>query len=207
MKIRHFVIIGSTALIIALMLAVIRGNKGEESKKKKKARITYFAATFVKKDTFNYEIGSHGIVTALHEVPISAEVQGQMLPGNVPFRPGVSFRKGQTICKIDNEEYLYTLAARKSSFINLIASILPDIQLDYPNEKEKWEDYLSRIVLNQPLPQMPMWNSKKEKVFLSSRNITTEYFTIKGMEEKASKYVIRAPFDGIFVRMIVNLDG
>lgn len=182
------------------MLFIIKGNKGKETNKKKSERVTYYAAVPVKKDTFNYEIGSHGIVTALHEVPISAEVQGKMLPGSVPFRPGVSFKKGQVICKIDNEEYLYSLAARKSSFINLIATILPDIQLDFPEEKNKWEDYLSNIVLNKPLPQMPMWNSKKEKVFLASRNIITEYFTIKGMEEKASKYIITAPFDGIFVR-------
>lgn len=199
MKVRHFVIIGVAIGVIALMFIVISNNKGKDEKKKKEQQMDYFAAHTVRNDTFKYEVASHGIVTAIHQVPLASEVQGKMLPGSVPFRPGVSFKKGQVLCKIDNAEYLYTLAARKSSFVNLIASILPDIQLDFPEEKEKWQDYLDKIVLNKPLPEMPMWNSKKEKVFLASRNIITEYFTIKSQEERVTKYTIHAPFNGMFL--------
>ena len=46
------------------------------------------------------------------------------------------------------------------------------------------------------LPNLPEVSSEKEALFMSSKGIYAEYWTIKGMEERISKYIYLAPFNG-----------
>ena len=46
---------------------------------------------------------------------------------------------------------------------------------------------------------MPEINTSKERTFLASRNVLSEYYTIKGDEERLKKFYIYAPFNGSVV--------
>lgn len=101
-------------------------------------------------------------------------------------------------------EAQYTLRARKSTFINLIANLLPDIKIDFPSEYDKWNNYIQAIKLNKPLPELPVWKSDKEKIFLSTQSVLSEYFTIKNLDEQLKKYAVYAPFSGTITSVNVN---
>ena len=93
-----------------------------------------------------------GRLSSQHKVDLSAEVQGQILPGNVILKEGTKFKKGDLLIRIFDEEAKNNLKASKSRFMNGIAAILPDIRIDFPESYQKYEDFFNSIKIDKPLP-------------------------------------------------------
>jgi len=163
--------------------------------------VTHLDAATVLNVDENFEVSGYGTVSSFNTVDISAEAQGKMSAGKKSLKPGIKFKKGDLLFRIDDTELRYGIRSRKSSFINMLATLLPDIKMDYNSEFNKWNDYIASIKLNETLPTLPSWNSDKEKVFLSTRNILTEYFSIKSLEEQLKKYAFYAPFSGMITEV------
>ena len=106
--------------------------------------------------------------------------------------------------KIFDEEAKNNLKASKSRFMNGIASILPDIRIDFPESYQKYQDFFNSIKIDKPLPELPKLDSDKEKVFLASRNILNDYYNIKSSEVRLSKYRLYAPFNGTFTAVYLE---
>ena len=145
-----------------------------------------------------------GRLSSQHMVDLSAEVQGQILRGNVILKEGTKFKKGDLLIRIFDEEAKNNLKASKSRFMNGIASILPDIRIDFPESYQKYQDFFNSIIIDKPLPELPQLDSDKEKVFLASRNILNDYFNIKSAEVRLAKYRLYAPFDGTFTAVYLE---
>jgi hypothetical protein len=207
MKLRHIIIIAVFVLINVLIgMALLRGRKSNSKVKEKK--VTIVIPTLVAKQVHNvnesFNITAFGEVTAYNSIDVATEVQGKLIKGKVELKPGVKFKKGDLLFKIKDTEAIYNIRARKSSFINLIATILPDIKSDFPTEFDKWNSYINTIKLNKTLPTLPSWTSNKEKVFLSNKNVLSEYFSIKSTEEQLTKYYVYAPFTGTIKNVFIN---
>lgn len=166
-------------------------------KDKKKAATTLFVPVRnVKNAERKHAIVSYGQITPNREIIIAFEVQGKLEKGKETLKPGTSFHFGQILYKINPDESLYTLKARKASYANLIVTSLPDIEMDYPSERNKWVAFLNGVNDSGLLPDFPYLSSAKEKMFITSRNIITEYYNIKSLEERLAKYIYTAPFNG-----------
>jgi multidrug efflux pump subunit AcrA (membrane-fusion protein) len=198
MKLRQIIIIGSLLGVLGFIFYSVTKNDQREKKeaKEKKLDTQFFEAVEVQNIPHQFSLVSYGQIEANQSLTLSPQVSGRLLKGAVTLKPGVQFRKGQLLYKIENTEALYNLNSRKSSYINMIGSIMPDISLDFPNEKEKWLKYLNSIRLDENIPGLPQWESGKEKLFLASKNVLSEYFNIKALETNISKYYSFAPFNG-----------
>ena len=86
----------------------------------------------------------------------------------------------------------------------MIASILPDINLDYPEASLKWKEYLNNYDIGKSVPKLPEATTNKEKLFITGRNIYTTYYNVKNLEERLAKYTIRAPFSGALTEALVT---
>ncbi len=150
-------------------------------------------------------IAATGRLTSQHDIDLSAEVQGQILPGEVSLKEGTKFRKGDLLIRIFEEEAKNNLRASKSRFLNAIAGILPDIRIDFPESFDKWNDFFNAININQDLPDLPAMDSDKEKIFLASRNILNDYYSIQSAEVRLEKYRIYAPFNGSFTQVFMEV--
>ncbi len=149
-------------------------------------------------------IEGSGQVKAKDRIDIFSEVNGVLQKTNKDFRIGVSFKKGELMIKINDSEFRASLYARHSDFQNLITSLLPDIKLEFPDEFDKWYDYLTTMEIDKPLKPLPEVKSKKEKFFITGRNIYSSYYGIRNLEARLDKYNIRAPFTGIVTESNVN---
>lgn len=150
------------------------------------------------------EVVESGRLMAKHRIDVFAEVQGVMETTSKEFKPGVSYRKGETFVRIRDNDYYANLQAQKSNLQNLITSILPDLRLDYPEAYKKWDEYLRNFDMTKPISQLPEPTSDKEKFFVTGRNIYTTFYNTKNMEIVHSKYNLRAPYNGILVEALVN---
>jgi multidrug efflux pump subunit AcrA (membrane-fusion protein) len=148
-----------------------------------------------------------GRVIPKNQTQLLAEVQGQMLSGPVAFKPGVRFRKGDTLIAIDSREYSLTLFSQKSAFLNSLTGIMPDLKSDFADSYEKWKSYLDRFTIEGKIPDLPTAKSDAERFFVVSRGIYTAYYGIKAQEERLGKYRILAPFDGVITQALLDVGG
>ena len=137
-----------------------------------------------------------GTVSSLQEIRVSSEVQGKLF-GNRSLRKGRSFKKGEIIVSIKNKEFILQLESQRTKFLELVSFNLPDIKLEFPDEFEKWNNYKNNISTSSNLSPFPKTKTDKEKNFIISKSILSQYTSIKSQEEKLKKYKIRAPFNGV----------
>ncbi len=139
---------------------------------------------------------SFGRVGSSQLLNLTAEVGGRLLSAGFNFKEGESFKEGQLLLRIQDAEQKLTIQSRKSNFLNLFATIMPDLRIDFPDSYPKWLSYYNAIDLNKELPDMPASLTVKEKAFLATANILSEYYSIKSLEENHRKYKIFAPYTG-----------
>lgn len=186
-----------------LLAKYLIDNKQKPKPKFNKIVKTVFTETVTNK-SIPILITSNGNLEAKNKIELFSEVQGVLMPTSKEFKEGTSFRKGQTIIKINSDEFTANLQAQKSNLFNGLTAIMPDIRLDYPEEYEKWQAYLNNFSLVKPIVNLPLTNSDKEKFFISGRGILTTFFNVKNLEVKLAKYNLRAPFNGILTESLVN---
>jgi len=152
----------------------------------------------------NSEIKSSGRVVSLNNITISSETSGK-LEGDFSIKKGVKFRKGSILFKVKNTDIDLLVKAKKSKFMNLLSSNLAEIKLDFPDEYKKWDDFFNSLSLEKTIGNLPETNSSKEKNFIISRGIMSEYLSVKSDEEKLRKYTVRAPFDGVISKSYTDI--
>jgi len=199
----------SVALGILLLIgAIFIAKYLIDNKKKPKPRFdkvvkTVFVEQVVNKD-IPIIITTSGNLAAKHKIDLYAEVQGVLRPSSKEFKAGTAYRKGENLVRINSDEFYANLQSQKSNFHNSLTSIMPDIRLDYPDEFQKWQDYLNSFDINKSTPKLPEMNTDKEKFFISGRGINTAYYNVKNLEVKLAKYNLRAPFNGILTEASVT---
>ncbi|MCH2223437.1 MAG: efflux RND transporter periplasmic adaptor subunit [Crocinitomicaceae bacterium] len=202
MKRSQLVLLAVFLLISGLIYIVLAKNKKEEAETNKKEQKIIYVKVAKSKNTINSILmTSYGQVTPNTQLMMAFEIQGKLEQGKHKLKPGSNFSKGQVLARVDNREAFFTLSARKSALRTLILNILPDIELDFPSEKNKWASFLNEIKPSSTMPELPRMSSAKEEGFISSRNIKTEYYTLISLETRMEKYIYIAPFNGTVVEV------
>ena len=201
---RKLIIVASFLLIIVVSIALMKvfENNGQEmAKTPDKENIKYVKAVPFNPGDIEAVVSGSGRLTSQSLVDLSSEVQGKILTGNIDLKKGQSFKKGELLIKIYDEEFSLSIQASKSRFLTSIANILPDIKVDFKENYNSWSDFFDSIKMNSTLPELPEVKSKQEKIFLASRNILSDYYSIKSNELRLKKYNIYAPFSGVFTNV------
>ena len=109
------------------------------------------------------------------------------------MKKGARFAKGDVLFVIYPDEAILSLKARKSQYQNTLASILPDLVIDFPEAEEGFKEFFSSIKVDEPLPHLPEITDDKLKIFLASRNVISEYYNIQRDELQLERRTVRAP--------------
>jgi len=164
---------------------------------------TVFTDT-IQNNTIQIIIAANGSLEAKRRVEIYSEVQGVFKQGSKLFKPGQQYSAGQTLIKIDADEYYASVQSSKSNLYNSIAAIMPDLRLDFPDIFNKWQNYLNSFDLSKTTPKLPEMTSDKENYFITGRSIVSNYYNVKNLEQRLAKYYISAPFSGILTEALVT---
>jgi hypothetical protein len=103
------------------------------------------------------------------------------------------------------DEAVLSLKARKSQYQNTLASIIPDLSIDFPEAEEPFNQFFFSINVDKPLPPMPEIKDNKLKIFLASRNVISEYYNIERDELQLQRHTVRAPFNGTYKDVYMEL--
>lgn len=150
-------------------------------------------------------ITAFGRVTSSQPISLTAEVPGELMAGTVPFQPAQDFSKGDLLVKIDDRQAQLDLKSAKSDLLTSLATVLPEIKSDFPNEYQIWQSYFDECGFEKSLADLPETDNRKIKLFLSRFNVYKLYFTVRDLEIRLSKHFFYAPFDGSIVRAELRL--
>ncbi len=187
------ILAGAVLLTILLMKS-----RPEAQKQQKQQSSLHVEGQKVVNEPIKSAISHSGRISSYETVMLSAEVNGRILQGNIAFKEGERFHKGDLLIRIYDDDIKASLAASKSNFLQRLSGVLPDIKIDLPNEYHKWNSLFYLINVDEPLPSLPEMHTEKEQVFMSSKGVLSEYYSIRSLEINLDKYKIIAPFDGAF---------
>jgi multidrug efflux pump subunit AcrA (membrane-fusion protein) len=198
---RRIVIIVSVIFILGLAYGLMRFLIAQ--KEEPPVRRTLEARRFVRVEAVKYDrisssVVETGRVSSIAEIDIVAEGSGKIEAGEVSLKKGARFSKGDVLFVVYPDEAILSLKARKSQYQNLLAGIIPDLVIDFPEEEEAFVQFFSSINVEEALPPMPEIKDDKLKIFLASRNVISEYYNIARDELQLKRLTVRAPFNGTF---------
>jgi len=201
---RQFIIVGAAIglFVVMFLLGGYFGSKGS----KPPAAIVKSPPKLVQTTQVVYgevltNIVTYGRVESSQPIDLIAEVSGRIIGGSTRLKQSQSFTKGQLLYRIDDAEARLNLKSQKSNFLRDLATILPDLKIDFPDSYTQWNSYFQSIDIDRPLPEMPGYKTDKEKTFLATKNIFSTYFDIKSAETNLNKHSVYAPFNGSFTEV------
>jgi len=208
MNLRKTIIVFGGLLIMLglafLIMQALKGMKPEPPRKEGENIKRYVKAALVEYGDIIATVSRTGRVLATNEVMLVAEAAGKIEKGDIMLKEGAEFRKGQRLLTIYKDEAEMLLKAEKSRFLNTVASMLPDIKVDFPLYYDSISKFFLSIKLDRDLPPLPVGlvsENEKLKIFLASRNVLAEYYSIKKDEMALKRYSLYAPFNGTFTQV------
>jgi multidrug efflux pump subunit AcrA (membrane-fusion protein) len=197
MQKRKSILLGIFVLVVTIGISVMFAAMKEPPKRKATAKKELMVPVRrIQNEKVPLVVSVVGSLEAHEKVEVFAEVNGVLEKSNRPFLEGVNFQKGEVLLRIKDDKYRASLYSKKSSLMNEIAKLLPDLKFDFPNSYEDWKNYLTEFSIESGLHPLPEPKDEKEKYFVAGRNIYQTYYDIKSMEEELQKYTLRAPFTG-----------
>ncbi len=205
MSLRQSIIVA----VLVLLGMVVAGGFFASLKKKDqtfgaKTPPKYVQTVPVAYSTISTNITTFGRVESSQPIELIAEVSGRILPGRVPLKEKKKKKKGSLLFRIDDAESRLDLKSVKSNFLRDLATILPDLKIDFPETYAKWNAYFQSIDIDKVLPELPEYQSEKEKTFLATKNIFSTYFSIKRSETNLNKHLVYAPFNGSYTEVALE---
>lgn len=185
-------------IVIGVFIGKLLSNQQEPMKKMPSSpSVSNYKFQTITNKIENFDIQLSGTLNSFNAVELYAEVTGVAQTKKVEFREGATFKKGDILLKIDDSVYKNSVYAQKSSFLNVLTQLIPDLKYDFPENAAKWETYLNSFEIDKSLKPLPTVTNEKEKYYLAANNIYNQYYTIKSQEATLAKYTIIAPFDGV----------
>ncbi|TKG92312.1 HlyD family efflux transporter periplasmic adaptor subunit [Puteibacter caeruleilacunae] len=200
------IIIVAIALIVIITGAVTLKGVFSGMKPTPKKRPDQDIKRYVKVEQVQYQnvtssVTEEGRVVSGNEVMLTAEASGKLEQGSINLKKGNSFKKGDLLATVYRDEAELALKSRKSNYLNTLSLILPDLKIDFPNAYQSFMTFFNAIDLEKELPKLPQINDSKLKIFLASRKVLSDYYSIKQDEKKLSRYALYAPFNGTFLKV------
>jgi len=154
-----------------------------------------------KPKTIKNKIQIDGRLNAYEKINIAAEATGRLIDINNNLKDGSYFSKGDLLFQIESTDERYSLHAQRSSLLNSITQIMPNLKFDYPDAFQRWKNYLDAFDVERAVKPLPKVLTEQEKYFIAGKNIYNQYYTIKAQEERLKNFSVYAPFNGVLLSL------
>jgi len=204
---RQISIVAALLLLFGAILTTVYLSQQKQAPKKKastKQNLREVVVRQIKNESLLSQIDLQGRLVAFNKIGLFAEVGGVLLNSAKPFKVGTYFPKGSVLLQLDQEEARLSLLSQKSNLLNAITQMMPDLKIDYPENYPAWKAYIDQFSIEGELKPFPDPKNEQEKFFVASRNIHSQYYTIKSAFTRLNKYTIYAPFSGVLTAAHLN---
>jgi HlyD family secretion protein len=198
---RRIVIVAAFIFIVGMAYGLMKflvAQKPEPFRRHAVVAKRFVKAEEIKYKTIISSVNAPGRVSSISEIDVIAEASGKILVSNIPLKKGASFSKGDLLFTVYPDEAILSLKSKKSTYLNTLANLLPDIKIDYPENENSFRKFFNEIDVNKSLPEFPNIDNEKLEIFLASRNVLSDYYGILRDELQLSRHSIVADFNGTY---------
>lgn len=186
-------------LTAALIMILLISLKNEAPKRTPVIQPKTVQSEVVELKDVKSEITAFGRLTSSQPVTLYSEVAGVLEKGSISFLPSTTFKRGDLLIKVDDRQARLDLNSMKSDFLNALASVLPEIKIDFPDEYEEFQRYFDNCNFDSKLNELPETSNQKIKLFLTRFNVYKLYYSTKNLEIRLDKHYFYAPFAGSII--------
>jgi len=129
-------------------------------------------------------------------VKVAFSVSGKLEKGELILEEGSLFKKGQLLYQINNREAFAALNRVKTELATKLVQLLPEIETQFPTEKNKWVRFMEELKPQYLVPALPQFKTSKERYLFTEKGCLTDYYRLQEMEVNMANYFFIAPFDG-----------
>ncbi len=191
------IIIPITIIAIgAISMFILLSMKETPAKREVHIKPKVVATKIVQLTNIETLVSGYGKVKSSQPIDLVSEVNGTLISSGSDFKPGLSFNKGDLLIKVDDRQIKLKINSQKSELMSVLAQMLPEIKLEYPNDYIIWEKFFKNIQFDNNLDRLPKTKNEKVKLFLSRFKVYQIYFGIKDLEIELEKHYFYALFDG-----------
>ena len=170
MRVKFITILIPAAILImgGIIGYILLGFREEPQRRKPTPRPRIVRAETVELKDTPVTLEGFGKLASVQPVVLSSEVNGVLVSGEKAFLPGQNFKKGDLLLKVDDRQAKLDLNSAKSDFMSALATVLPEIKIDFPDKYETWANYFNGVEFDrniQPLPEVK--NTKNQTVPLA----------------------------------------
>ena len=182
-----------------ILMLILMSFREEPERIAAQPKIKLVNAKVITLQNVSSNITAYGRLNTAHPLTLYSEVNGTLVRGDIPFQPAQKFNRGDLLIKIDDRQIHLDINSAKSDFLNALATVLPEIKVDFPEEFPTWQAYFERCGFDKELSVLPETSNQKIKLYLSRFNIYKLYFQSRNLEIQAEKHYFYAPFNGSIV--------
>jgi multidrug efflux pump subunit AcrA (membrane-fusion protein) len=191
--------VGAVPVILALGVFVMQGLGSTKKESNKRDLIPEPRAVETQRLEFGdvtLSVEGDGVIESERTLSIVSEASGRVTYAKSDLKDGTFVRAGELVVKIDSRGVENDLYALRSDFLNAVASVLPELQIDDARVYRRWFDYFNSLDISGPVPELPEITNAQEKIKVSTKDIIGKYYAVRNQEILLSKHTIRAPFGG-----------
>jgi len=200
-KIAFPIIIVVAGLLVMMGLISL---KTDPPKKTPEVKTKVVETEIVSLQSITSKVTAYGRVVSSQPIELYAEVTGTLEKGDIPFKASQRFSKGDLIIKIDDRQVKMDINSAKSDLLTALASVLPEIKIDFPDQYPIWQNYFNSCGFDKKIASLPEAANEKIKLYLSRFNIYKLFFQVRDLEIQLEKHFFYAPFNGSIVSIALN---
>ncbi|MDH4473070.1 MAG: hypothetical protein QE487_10730 [Fluviicola sp.] len=132
-------------------------------------------------------------------VKVAFAVSGKLEKGELTLEEGSHFKKGQLLYQINNKEAFAALSRVKTELATHLVQLMPEIETQFPSEKNKWVRFMEELKPQFLTPTLPAFKTSKERYLFTEKGCLTDYYRLQEMETNMANYFYIAPFNGMVI--------
>lgn len=182
---------------------ILAGMQTEQLKLSRLSQVESVDATVVEFKTHKPRVIAYGRVVSQDPLSMTMDISGIIESGEVALTPGIPFRTGQILFKVNDDEAKLRFQAALSELLAAVANVLPDLKSESPAAAARFANYLEQSGMNR-LIALPKVDDIKERLILNRFGVYRLYFQARQQEVVLQKHKWRAPYNGVITEVYMR---
>lgn len=185
------IVLGSVILLLAFVVVfALIANKPKPPKKSVGDTSPLVEVIIPETQSVNFEVKAHGIVNPRTETTLVSEVSGVVQQVSDKFVAGGFFKQGEVLLQIDPTEYEVGVEQAKARLVSQKAKYLQE-QAKAEQARKEWD------LTGRSRDKAPILALREPFLLEAKANMQSAQADLKKAEQKLTRTIIRAPYDGM----------
>lgn len=165
-------------ILTVIAVKVILENPPEAKKRKKETvKLIPIKTMLIQKRDFNISLQSYGLTQPSIQSVLSSQVSGKITYINKNFKNGAFIKKGETLLKIEDEEYKADLKIAQAQLIIAKQNFIEE-EAQSKQAKEDWQKFNKNKKANSLVLRKPQLESARANLISAKANVEKAKLTL-----------------------------